>query len=400
MELDIFFSICQTEVDGYLPSERVMFENFFEQVELADRLGFGTAWVAESHLSTEVQKMNPGAVIPHFVGEIGLNTDILQLAHRVFGRTRRIGIGSAIMNILCNGGPIAAAERIKTFLALHGLDPAESRLLTIGFASGRFPFINIPYGIVPRNAVEETAWPVVKNRIFEEATEIFLRLLRGEVLSSEMIGTRFLRRADFRSDEDWQRVIAALGRDASEIPLEPRWRFPNLKIVPQESRMDLLRLSIGSHDASTQIFANTILPVGVFNLSITPGDEIEKTNERMLTHYHPDGGPWKRRLMPRTVLVFINDDPAAAREEARAALSNYWRALEGTLDEEKVRRATDNALVGDAQEIAAQMRQRFHPEDRLMLWFDFNNHDSQRVMKNMNDFMNRVAPEFQKPEQP
>src|SRR3954471_13988349 len=41
MELDIFFSISQTEVDGYMPSERVMFENFFEQVELADRLGFG-----------------------------------------------------------------------------------------------------------------------------------------------------------------------------------------------------------------------------------------------------------------------------------------------------------------------------------------------------------------------
>ena len=86
--------------------------------------------------------------------------------------TKRIGIGSAIMNILCNGGPIAAAERVKTFLALHGLDPAEKRLLTVGFASGRFPFINIPYGIVPRNAVEEAAWPVVKNKIFEEATEI------------------------------------------------------------------------------------------------------------------------------------------------------------------------------------------------------------------------------------
>ncbi len=42
MELDVFFSICQTDVHGYLPSERVMFENFFEQVELADRLGFGT----------------------------------------------------------------------------------------------------------------------------------------------------------------------------------------------------------------------------------------------------------------------------------------------------------------------------------------------------------------------
>ena len=395
MELDIFFSICQTEVHGYMPNERVMFENFFEQVELADALGFGTAWVAESHLSTEVQKMNPGAVIPHFVGEIGLNTDILQLAHRVFARTKRIGMGSAIMNILCNGGPIAAAERIKTFLALHGLDEHETRILTVGFASGRFPFINIPYGIVPRNAVEEAAWPVVKNKIFEEATEIFLRLLNGEILSSENVSARSLKRADFRTDADWQRVVDAYGQSADEVPLAPRWVFPNLKIVPQESRMDLLRLSIGSHDPATQIFANTLCPVGVFNLSITPGDEIEQTNVRMREHYHPDGGPWQRRLMPRTVLVFINDDPSKAAEEARDALSNYWRALEGTLDEEKVRRATNNALVGDAETITTQMRDRFHPDDRLMLWFDFNNHDSKRVMKNMRDFMERVASSFQ-----
>jgi alkanesulfonate monooxygenase SsuD/methylene tetrahydromethanopterin reductase-like flavin-dependent oxidoreductase (luciferase family) len=388
MEFDIFFSICQTEVGGYVPDEATMFRNFFEQVELADELGFGTAWVAESHLSTEVQKANPGAVIPHFVGEIGLNTDILQLAHRVFARTKRIGIGSAILNILCNGGPIAHAERIKTFLALHGLDPDERRLLTIGFASGRFPFINVPYGIVPRNPVEAAAWPVVKNKIFEEATEIFLRLLTRETLNSFMIASRYLRRADFRSDADWLRVQDAYGHYADEIPIDHRWRFPNLKIVPQESRMDLLRLSIGSHDPATQIFANTILPVGVFNLSITPGDEIEKTNERMKTAYQ---GEWHRRLMPRTVLVFINDDAEAAAAEARDALSNYWRALEGTLDEEKVRRATNNALVGDAEKIREQVRERFHPEDRLMLWFDFNNHDSKRVMKNMRDFMTAVA---------
>ncbi|MEK6373738.1 MAG: LLM class flavin-dependent oxidoreductase [Acidobacteriota bacterium] len=367
MEFDIFFSICQTEVHGTMPDEATMFRNFFEQVELADALGFGTAWVAESHLSTEVQKMNPGAVIPHFVGEIGLNTDILQLAHRVFARTKRIGVGSAIMNILCNGGPIAAAERIKTFLALHGLDPEEKRLLTIGFASGRFPFINIPYGIVARDDFEKAHWPAVKNNIFEEATEIFLRLLRGDVLSSDMVAPRTI----------------------DEVRIAPRWVFPKLKIVPQEPRMDLLRLSIGSHDPHLQAFANTILPVGVFNLSITPGEEIEKTNERMVTAYQ---GTWHRRLMPRTVLVFINDDPARAAEEARDALTNYWRALEGTLDEEKVRKATSNALIGDAAAIAAQMRDRFHSEDRLMLWFDFNNHDSKRVMKNMSDFMTQVAP--------
>jgi len=395
MELDIFFSISQTEVDGTMPDERTMFANFFEQIELADRLGFGTAWVAESHLSTEVQKTNPGAVIPHFVGEIGLNTDILQLSHRVFARTKRISMGSAILNILCNGGPIAHAERIKTFLALHGLDPDEKRILTIGFASGRFPFINIPYGIVPRNAVEEAAWPVMKNKIFEEATEIFLRLLKGETLNSSMIAKQSLKRSDFRTDADWERVLAAYGERIDEIPVSPRYVFPNLKIVPQESRMDLLRLSIGSHDPATQIFANTILPVGVFNLSITPGDEIEKTNVRMREHYHPDGGPWQRRLMPRTVLVFIDDDADRAAAAARKALENYWRALEGTLDEEKVRRATNNALVGTPEMIAKQVRERFDPEDRLMLWFDFNNHDSQQVMKSMSDFMTKVAPHVQ-----
>src|SRR5437763_9546880 len=214
MEFDIFFSICQTEVHGYMPDERTMFGNFFEQVELADRLGFGTAWVAESHLSTEVQKSNPGAVIPHFIGEIGLNTDILQLGHRIFARTKQIGVGSAIMNILCNGGPIAAAERVRTFLALHGLDLEERRLLTIGFAAGRFPFINIPYGIVPRNAVEEAAWPVVKNKIFEEATEIFLRLRRGESLSSAMIAARSLGPKDLRSDAGWGSGVEGDGTDA------------------------------------------------------------------------------------------------------------------------------------------------------------------------------------------
>ncbi|HVT04644.1 MAG TPA: LLM class flavin-dependent oxidoreductase [Thermoanaerobaculia bacterium] len=399
MEFDIFFSICQTDVHGYVPDEWTMLDNFFQQVRLADDLGFGTAWVAESHLSTEVQKSNPDPAIPHFIGEIGLNTDILQLGHRVFGMTKRIGIGSAIMNILCNGGPVAAAERIRTFLALHGHDPAEQRTITVGFAAGRFPFINVPYGIVPRNEIERAAWPVVKNKIFQEATEIFLRLLRGEVLSSAMIAPKILRRSDFRSDQDWARVVSAFGRDTDQIEIPAWWSFPNLKIIPQESRMDLLRLSIGSHDPETQLFANTIMPTGVFNLSITPGDEIEKTNARMATGYHPDGGGWHRRLMPRTVLVFINEEEGltsdqkkhAAAAEARDALSNYWKALEGTLDPVKVERATNNALVGDAPAILEQMRARFHPEDRLMLWFDFNNHDNARVMRNMRAFVEKVV---------
>ena len=128
MLYDIFFSICQTPVDGHQPDEAGMFRNFFHQVEAADRLGYEIAWVAESHLSSQVQKRTSEPVVPHWEGEIGLNVDLLQLAAQVFRRTKRIEVGSAIMNILCNGGPVAAAERIAFFLALRRArsTPAES----------------------------------------------------------------------------------------------------------------------------------------------------------------------------------------------------------------------------------------------------------------------------------
>jgi alkanesulfonate monooxygenase SsuD/methylene tetrahydromethanopterin reductase-like flavin-dependent oxidoreductase (luciferase family) len=104
--------------------------------------------------------------------------------------------------------------------------------------------------------------------------------------------------------------------------------------------------------------------------------------------------------MPRTVFVFLNEEPRltpearrrAAEDEARAALGAYWTALEGTLDPKKVEGAADNALVGNAEDVAQQILKRFHPDDRLMLWFDFFNHDSARVIRNMEAFRRLVAP--------
>jgi alkanesulfonate monooxygenase SsuD/methylene tetrahydromethanopterin reductase-like flavin-dependent oxidoreductase (luciferase family) len=399
VEFDIFFSISRTPVKGYMPSERVMLSNFLEQAEAADRLGFGTLWVAESHLSSEVQKKNPSPVIPHFEGEVGINVDFVQTATRVFQRTKRINVGSAILNILCNGGPIAAAERLHAFLAYHGLDDAERRRLEIGFAAGRFPYINAPYGIVPRTPLHAAAWNVVKNKIFREAAEIFLRLMKGEELACEDVAPKTLSRADFRTDDEWTKVLAAHGRRADSIPLEPWWVFPKLAIVPREVRPELYRVAIGTHDPDTQVFANSIMPCGVFNLSITPDKTIQETNDRMTKAYHPAGGPWRRALMPRTVLVFINEEKGlsaearreAAAGEAREALVAYWNALEGTLDPMRLAQATDNALIGDAATVAAEVKRRFHPEDRLMLWFDFNNHDSKRVIRNMEAFMGCMA---------
>jgi alkanesulfonate monooxygenase SsuD/methylene tetrahydromethanopterin reductase-like flavin-dependent oxidoreductase (luciferase family) len=395
MRFDVFFSICQTPVNGYTPSDRVMFENFFSQAELADQLGVGTAWVAETHLSCQTQKENPGAVVPHFEGEIGLNTDVLQVAHRLFARTKKIHIGSAIRNIQCNGGPIAHAEAIKMFLSLHSLNPGENRHLDIGFASGRFPFSNTSYGIKPRNELEKLAWPVLRGKIFQEATEIFLRLLNGEKLASKDIAPKILEQKNFRTEEDWKKVWRADGGFREQIEVPAFWNFDKVGVIPFEAPMDLLKLTIGCHDLETQIFANKFLPCGVFNLSITPAPQIEATHQAMQKAFHPSGGKWTRSHMPRTVLVFLNKNREKARAQAQSAMENYWKAIEGTLDPEKIRNAVNNALVGDAAEISAELEKRFHKDDRLMLWFDFNNHDNAEVCGSMREFMEKVAPNFQ-----
>lgn len=406
MRYDIFFSISQTPVDGKLPSEQQMFRSFYRQVEAADKLGFGVAWLAESHLSSEVQKAHNHPVIPHWEGEVGLNVNALDLAARIFARTERIEVGTAIMNIVCMGGPVAAAERVASFLLQHGLDPQESRRLHIGFSGGRFQFMNRASGIVPRDEVEAAAWPALRGKVFAEAAEIFLRLLNGETLASTDVGDTTLSRDNFRSDADWQKVLDALSEELEEevdtesITFANRWDFEVLKIIPQSWRRELLVRIVGSHDPKLQEQLNQWAPVQVFNLSITRPEVIEDTHQRMAANYHPDGGPWQRAYMPRTVFVFLNEQPGlspterseAAHREAREALGAYWKALQGTIDPSRVEQAADNALIGNAQEVAAQIRARFHPDDRLMLWFDFFNHDCDRVIDNMTHFMERVVP--------
>ncbi len=407
MEHDIFFSISQTpDEDGHIPTEATMLRNYFQQLACADRLGFGVGWIAQAHLSTETQKSNQRPVVPHWKGEVGLCTDFPQLALESFRRTSNIEIGSAVVSILASGGPIAQAERVANVLSLHGLDENEQRCLHVGFSAGRFEFMARPYGVVPRNAIEEAAWPALRGQIFMEAAEIFLRLLRGDVINSTMIRPTVLTRANFRSDEDWEAVqdaaveFEALDGRPEEIKIPSRYVFEDLKIIPSDFRRSLLKLVAGTHDPRAQTFVNTILPVKVFNLSITSPEVIDATHERMREVYHTDGGAWKRSDMPRTSFVFLNaedglspeEQSAAAHIEADRALSAYWNALEGTIDPDKVSKAANNALIGNVEEVAKQMVGRFHPEDRIMAWFDFFNHDSDRVCRNMTAYMEQVVP--------
>ena len=411
MDHDIFFSISQTpDANGHVPSEHDMFRNYFQQLKVADSLGFGVGWIAQAHLSTETQQSNSKPVVPHWKGEVGLCTDFPQLAMESFRQTRNIEIGSAVVSILASGGPIAQAERIANTLLLHGLNPDENRKLHIGFSAGRFEFMARPYGIVPRNSIEEAAWPALRGQIFMEASDVFLKLLRGDVVNSESTYRTVLSRSNFRSDEDWERVQQAAmefeqSNDApDEIEIPKRYVFEDLKIIPHTFRRELLRLIAGTHDPRAQEFLNTILPVKVFNLSITKPEVIDATHARMSEVYHPDGGTWKRSDMPRTSFVFLNaeegltseEQSATAHREAKAALGAYWNALEGTIDPSKVENAAQNALIGNPEEIAQQIVERFHPEDRIMAWFDFFNHDSERVCRDMTAYMQQVAPRVEK----
>ena len=400
MEHDIFFSISQTpDADGHIPDEQTMLQNYFQQLEVADELGFGVGWIAQAHLSTETQKSNSKPVVPHWQGEVGLCTDFPQLAMESFRRTSNIEIGSAVVSILASGGPIAQAERIANTLQLLAVNN-DSRKLHVGFSAGRFEFMARPYGIVPRNPVEEAAWPALRGQIFLEASEIFLRLLRGDVVNSDSIRSTTLTRQNFRSDEDWQRVQEANGSDDEAIPIDRRYVFEDLRIVPNTFNRNQLVLVAGTHDPNAQTFVNSILPVRVFNLSITQPEVIEATHERMRSCFHADGGEWQRSYMPRTSFVFLNDEQhlsaeeqrEAAHREADEALGAYWNALEGTIDPTKVQNAAQNALIGNVEDVAQQLVERFHPDDRVMAWFDFFNHDSDRVCRNMQAYMRKVAP--------
>jgi hypothetical protein len=170
--------------------------------------------------------------------------------------------------------------------------------------------------------------------------------------------------------------------------------------VPRETPLGSLRLYLGTTDAATVSAANRVLPTRVFNLSNTPPAVIDATHARMRADYHPDGGPWLRRYMPRTVLVFVDATPGLsvasqrerAADRARAASEAWLQAMEGTVDATRLADGLNNAVYGSPADVAAQLRDRYHPDDTLMLWFDFNDHDTGRVERAMVDFAGHVRP--------
>lgn len=404
MYFDIFFSFSKMDLGQGPPSDRLLYDNLFRQIREADALGFDTAWIGEAHFSIKTEQDKPEPLLPHFNGELCINTDILQIAAKAIYQTKRIGIGSAIRNILVNGGPVAHAEAVRTFLTIHGSELERSnRKLHIGFGIGRFVYANEVYGIKARNELEHLLWPQVRNSILKEASTAFIRLLKGETLGSGDITPNVIAHEEV-PEVNWQKAMqcAGLSENTCSITIPPRWPFERIKLIPEDIGLSNLELVLGSHDPNLQKHVNTMHPVKVFNLSVTPGATIDATHERMAKVYHSDGGSWKRSYMPRTVMIFTCADAhlseaeqnGKAAEEARQAMMAYWRAMEGTVDQKKVEEGMENAVYGSPAKVFRDLKERFHPEDRLMTWFDFNTNDSEVVIHRMRVFIEHVIPLF------
>lgn len=398
---DVFFSFSKMTLDGSVPADVMLYENLFEQIRVADQLGFKKAWVGEAHFSIRPEQTKENPLLPHFNGELCINTDILQIASVVYPKTQNIEVGSAIRNILVNGGPVAHAEGIRNFLTIHNRTLKESnRKLNIGFGVGRFAYANAVYGVKPRNELEKILWPVLKGKILKEAAEIFVRLLTGELLSSRDIPPKIIERESF--DETTWAKIQEICPSQNKIEIPSFWEFEPIKIIPEEIDLSQLDLIIGTHDPLLQQYINQFHPVKVFNLSVTPNNVIDATHDQMQKAFHKKGGVWKREYMPRTLMVFTNGDAnisperqsELATEEAREAIISYWKAMEGTVDEKKVREGMENAVYGNPAEVYQQISNRFHKNDRIMAWFDFNTNDKNIVIRRMKDFMLLVAPKF------
>ena len=377
MQFDVFHSLGRIDDAPVQRTDRQVFTQFFAEVAAADRLGYGTMWVAESHFSSEVQKRGAAPVIPHYQGEVGLNCDSMQLGQLILERTKRLGFGTAIMNIVGgNGGPIAAADRVRTLAWLNTLR-AEPRRLHIGVASGRFPYINRPFGIVPRSPAEVERWPELQGLILVEALTIFLRLLNGEELASDDIVLHF----------------------ADGTPYANRWPFERLQLVPHMAAAqwgEHLRIVLGSSSPQALDAAFKWADVDVFNLSFTPPAAIEKLHSSLTERCQAPRLPWHRARLPRTVLVFIDRDQDLARQRASACFDAYIEAMRGTAQVPDKAVLMERALIGTAADIRAQLapgaRHGFHPDDRLMLWFEFNQTDGAHIIDQMERFADQVLP--------
>jgi hypothetical protein len=139
----------------------------------------------------------------------------------------------------------------------------------------------------------------------------------------------------------------------------------------------------------------------LFTLSFMSPEYINTLHAEMYAMNSPGRRPWHRKRLPRTVLVFMDTNPVKAHEKASRAFDVYIEAMRGTVGMPAKDVLMSRALIGDGQSIREQLSpddpHGFHPDDRLMLWFEFNQPEHEAVCWEMRRFADEVMPHFVSP---
>jgi hypothetical protein len=153
---------------------------------------------------------------------------------------------------------------------------------------------------------------------------------------------------------------------------------------------------LGSHDPLARDHGLNFADLDIFNLSFTPPTQLAEVHDEMFVRYRESGRVWHRSRMPRTVLVFIDQNLERAREMADRCFDVYIEAMRGTVVLPPKNELMARALIGDPASIIDQLRpgnsHGFHADDRLMLWFEFNQTDHQAIKSQMRLFAERAMP--------
>jgi hypothetical protein len=123
---------------------------------------------------------------------------------------------------------------------------------------------------------------------------------------------------------------------------------------------------------------------------------LAKVHDEMFIRYRELGRQWHRSRLPRTVLVFIDKSAKAAQEMASRCFDTYIEAMRGTVVLPPKEELMKRALIGDPSMVRDQLHpddpRAFHIDDRLMLWFEFNQIDHEGINNQMRLFAEDVMP--------
>jgi alkanesulfonate monooxygenase SsuD/methylene tetrahydromethanopterin reductase-like flavin-dependent oxidoreductase (luciferase family) len=330
--------------------ERVIAEEL-ARVELAEALGFDDVWVPEQHFS------------PYC-----LAGDALLLAGHLGARTRRVRIGTAVVNLTFTH-PLRFAERVAL------LDHVTGGRVDVGVGRGyQFP----QYGVfgVP---IDET------REIFDEALDVVLRAWRGEDFTHE-------------------------GR---------YFRIPNVRLWPVPVRPPgaVLLHAVNSPESMARAIARGLPALMARPLS--PFSEQVEELRRYRTALRAAGQDPAPVLRRTTVLkyAFLAPSRAEARTLAREALEwdlailqhlttptttamprgyELYEKRGGRLPEYAWEEWLENVLLYDDPEGCAEKVARLRDAgvERLLLWMGPGGVAHDLLVRSMRLFAEEVAPRF------